>query len=54
MFHPPVLIAVTLALQGWAAPKPLKFLTATVLGVVLTYLASSLVLRRIPLLRRVL
>jgi len=54
MFHPPVLIAVTLALQGWAAPKPLKFLTTTVLGVVLTYLASSLVLRRIPLLRRVL
>jgi surface polysaccharide O-acyltransferase-like enzyme len=54
MSHPPVLIAVTLALQGWAAPKPLKFLTATVLGVVLTYLASSLVLRRIPLLRRVL
>ena len=54
MFHPPVLIAVTLALQGWAAPKPAKFLAATALGVVLTYLASSLVLRRIPGLRRVL
>ena len=54
MFHAPVLIAVTLALQGWAAPKPVKFLTATALGVVLTYAASSLVLRRIPLLRRVL
>jgi len=54
MFHAPILIAVTLALQGWAAPKPAKFLAATVLAVVLTYAASSLVLRRIPLLRRVL
>ena len=54
MFHAPVLISITLALQGWAAPKPAKFLAATVLAVVLTYAASSLVLRRIPLLRRVL
>jgi surface polysaccharide O-acyltransferase-like enzyme len=54
MFHAPILISVTLALRGWSAPKPAKFLAATVLGVVLSYLASSLVLRRIPLLRRVL
>ena len=54
MFHPPVLIAITLVLRGLDAPKPVKFLCATLLGVGLTYLASSLVFRRVPLLRRVL
>ena len=53
-FHPPVLIAITLAMRGWIAPKPAKFLCATVLGVIATYLVSSLILRRIPLLKRVL
>ncbi|HVV74019.1 MAG TPA: acyltransferase [Verrucomicrobiae bacterium] len=54
VFHPPILIAITLAMRGFEAPKLLKFLCATVLGVILTYLASSLVFRRIPLLKRVL
>ena len=54
MFHAPILIALTLALQGWEAPKPLKFLSATALGAILTYAASSLILRRIPGLRRIL
>jgi hypothetical protein len=36
------------------APKPVKFLVATVLGTIATYLASSLVFRRVPLVRRVL
>jgi len=54
LFHAPLLIAVTLALGGFAAPRPVKFLCATVLGVVVTYLASSLVFRRIPVLKRVL
>ena len=54
LFHAPLLIAVTLALRGFAAPKPVKFLCATVLGVIVTYLACSLVFRRIPLLKRVL
>ena len=54
LFHPPLLIAVTLALGGFVAPRPVKFLCATVLGVVVTYLASSLVFRRIPVLKRVL
>jgi surface polysaccharide O-acyltransferase-like enzyme len=53
-FHPPVLIAITLALRGVGAPRPMKFLYATALGVVVTYLASSLILRRVPLLKRVL
>jgi hypothetical protein len=52
--HPPLLIALTLAMRGMPASKPVKFLCATFLGVVLTFLASSLVFRRIPLLKRVL
>lgn len=52
MFHTPLLIAVTLAMRGFDAPKLVKFACATVLGVVVTYAASSLVFRRVPVLRR--
>ena len=54
LFHAPILIAVTLGMRGFEAPKLVKFLVASILGVVATYLASSLVFRRIPLLRRIL
>jgi surface polysaccharide O-acyltransferase-like enzyme len=54
MFHTPLLIAVTLALRGLEAPKLVKFACATILGVAVSFLASSLVLRRIPLLKRIL
>ena len=54
LFHPPILIALTLSLRNFDAPKFVKFLCATVLGVTATYLASSLIFRRIPLLRRIL
>lgn len=54
LFHTPLLVAVTLGMQGLAAPKPVKFLLATVLGTTVTFLASNYVFRRIPLLRRVL
>jgi len=54
MFHTPVLVAVTLAMQSFGAPKLVKFLVATVLATTLTFVASSLIFRRIPLLRRVL
>jgi hypothetical protein len=54
LFHAPILIAVTLGMRGFVAPKPLKFLVATALGVFTTYMASHFVFRRIPLLRRVL
>lgn len=50
MFHTPLLIAVTLGLRELMAPKPVKFLCATFLGVTITYLASSLIFRRIFLL----
>jgi len=54
VFHPPLLIAVTLAMRGLDVPKLIKFLAATVLGAAVAYLASSLVLRRVPGLKRVL
>lgn len=54
MFHPPVLVAVTLGMQSFGAPKPVKFLVAAVLATALTFLASNYIFRRIPLLRRVL
>jgi peptidoglycan/LPS O-acetylase OafA/YrhL len=52
VFHPPLLIAVTRAMHSLEAPKLLKFLLATVLGVAVSYVASSLVFRRIPVLKR--
>ena len=52
--HTPLLITVTLVLHGWAAPKPVKFLVATLLGTSLSYLVAAFVLRRIPVLKRVL
>jgi glucans biosynthesis protein C len=54
LFHAPVLVAITLGLHGFIAPKPVKFLVATVLATITTYLASSFIFRRIPLLRGVL
>jgi fucose 4-O-acetylase-like acetyltransferase len=54
LFHTPILIAITLGMRRLAEPKPAKFLIATVLAVTATYLASSLVFRRIPVLKRVL
>jgi glucan biosynthesis protein C len=54
LFHPPLLVAVTLGLHGFLAPKPVKFLAATLLGTVVAFLLSHFIFRRIPLLRRVL
>jgi glucan biosynthesis protein C len=54
MFHAPLLIAVTLCLRELAAPKLVKFFCASIIGATITYVASSFVFRRIPLLKRVL
>jgi fucose 4-O-acetylase-like acetyltransferase len=54
LFHTPILIAITLALRSFATPKPVKFLCATALGVIFSYLASGFVFRRIPVLKRIL
>lgn len=54
LFHTPILIAITLILRDFAAPKLVKCLCATVLGVVCSYVASGFLLRRVPMLKRVL
>jgi glucans biosynthesis protein C len=54
VFHTPVLIAVTMAMHPYPAPPVVRFLVASVLAFTFTLLASSLVFRRIPLLKQVL
>ena len=53
-FHPVILILVTAALRGFALHPLAKFAVAAAVAVPLCFLASELLLRRIPLLRRVL
>ncbi len=52
--HPPILILVTLALRDLLWPPLLKFIIASAISVPLCFLTSHLVLKRIPLLKRVL
>ena len=54
LFHAPILIAITLAMRGWEVSKPVKFLCATAIAATVSFLASSLVFRRIPGLKRIL
>jgi glucan biosynthesis protein C len=54
LFHTPLLVGITLAMQGLRAPAPVKFITATAAGTLAAFVASALVFRKIPLLRRVL
>jgi len=54
VFHPPILILVTLALREYAWHPLIKFAIAITFSVPLCFLASHLVLKRIPLLKRIL
>ena len=54
VFHPPILIAVTRLLHDLPASPWLKFLAATALGTITSFLFAALVARRIPFLRVVL
>jgi len=54
LLHTPILIAITLVIRSFDVPKPVKFLCATGLGVVFSFLASGFVFRKIPWLKRVL
>jgi glucan biosynthesis protein C len=54
VFHPPILILVTLALREFPWYPLIKFMIAIAVSVPLCFLVSHLVLRRIPLLKRVL
>jgi surface polysaccharide O-acyltransferase-like enzyme len=53
-FHPPVLIAITLAMTGLSWTPLAKFAVASLLAIVATYASVHLILRRIPLLRQIL
>lgn len=54
VFHPPVLIAITLLMHPWQGPAVARFVVASVLAVTATFLVSEFVFRRIPLLKKVL
>lgn len=54
VFHPPILILVTLALQGLAWHPIIKFAIACTIVIPLCFIVSHLVLRRVPFLKRVL
>jgi surface polysaccharide O-acyltransferase-like enzyme len=54
VFHPPILIAITLLLRG-VAPMPLEsFLLAAALTVPICFLAGAYIFRRVPGLKRIL
>ena len=54
VFHPVILILVTASFRGFAWHPLAKFAVAAAVAVPLCFVASGLVLRRIPLLKRVL
>ena len=54
VFHAPILIAITRALTGWHVEVLLKFTIATLLCFGLTNILSATVLRRIPVLKKIL
>jgi glucan biosynthesis protein C len=54
LFHPPILILVTLALKEFAWHPIIKFIVASAIVVPLCFMASHFIFRRIPLLKRVL
>ena len=54
VFHPPILIAITLGMAGLPAPALLKFLLATALSVIVSFTICALVVRKTPILKRIL
>lgn len=54
LFHPPILIGLALAMQGVELPAVAKFLSLTLLSVVVTFASAEVVFRRIPVLKQIL
>jgi len=54
VFHTPVLITLSKIMIGLHLPLLLKFMLLTLLAILVTYVLSSLILRRIPLLKNIL
>lgn len=53
VFHPPIVILAARLLHSLAAPPIVKFLVLTIAGVVVTYVLSAAVFRRLPVLRSI-
>ena len=54
VFHTPVLITLSRMMSGWPGPLVGRFLLLTVVSIAMTYAVCALVVRRIPLLKRIL
>ncbi|HEV3326996.1 MAG TPA: acyltransferase family protein [Puia sp.] len=54
VFHPPVLIAISLGMAGLHWPPLLKFVLLTLASIIVTYSISGAILRKIPLLKKIL
>jgi glucan biosynthesis protein C len=54
VFHPPVLIVITRLMGGLPWEALLKFILATLLSIVVTYVLCAYVIRKIPLLKNIL
>jgi glucans biosynthesis protein C len=54
VFHAPVLIAISLGMAGLHWPPLMKFVLLTALSIVATYSICALLIRRIPLLKKIL
>ena len=54
VFHTPVLIAISLAIVGLHWPPLVKFVLLTLLSIAVTYSLSAWVIRKIPLLKKIL
>jgi glucan biosynthesis protein C len=54
LFHPPVLIAIAIALHGFGAPALIKVLVLSLATCFAAFALSGLIFRRLPLLRNIL
>ena len=54
LFHPPVIIALAILLQSLVAPALIKAVLLTACAAILTFALSALVVRRLPVLNRIL
>jgi len=54
VFHPPLLILAARALQGFAWPSIVLFLTLSLIAAIASFIMSAAVFRRLPVLRRIL
>lgn len=54
VFHPPVLIGISLGIAGLHWPPLVKFVLVTAASIIVTYIVSAAILRKTPLLKKIL